>query len=223
MDLANNISAEQKKLVGCTSIRVKPDSIKATPEKKGANVAREWVKEKYPDGEIVKSVVGDIKINQKRIKNSLSHKFSQKKLDCVTSVVDGMKQASYITTIPDYDDKCVTHHYFVYKVDYNGTENYVLCRIKEQDNHRKFYIHEVGTWEEIKKMSNSLQTQADGKSHETLRGIALYASILSNFLGEINEIRYNQKGGENAKTAALDKLNLTNNLSAEQKKRKDQD
>lgn len=66
LDLANNISAEQKKLVGRTSIRVKPDSIKATPEKKGANVAREWVKEKYPDGEIVKSVVGDIKINQKR-------------------------------------------------------------------------------------------------------------------------------------------------------------
>ncbi|MCR5177015.1 MAG: hypothetical protein K6C05_09230, partial [Anaerovibrio sp.] len=183
----NSEAAEINKYINSKAIPVESKVFVGDEKQKAHNKAVSWFREKFGTGTTVDTVLGEVTINYKGIKASLNHRYSQKKLDCVASIVDGMKQASYIKSIPDYDNPQVTNHFFVYKVTYEGKENFVLCRVKEQENVKRFYIHEVGTAEEIKLKSGTLQTRAGGKNHPTPRGIALYTSILSEFSNKIKK------------------------------------
>lgn len=160
--------------------------------KEAREAAVGWFYKKYPKGKSVKTKIGEVKVTKARIKDSLSHGFRDKKLDVIPVLIEGLEQADYVYSSQQKGDPRVTNHFLVFSVNVGGEENFVLCRVKEQNKDKKFYVHEVATREEIKKMSDSLLSEADGKSREALGGIALYTSILQEYISKVNNGENNQ-------------------------------
>ncbi|MGM9580340.1 MAG: LPD23 domain-containing protein [Anaerovibrio sp.] len=140
----------------------------------------------YPKGINITTAIGDVKISKKSIKDSLSHGFSQKKIAVIPTLEQGIKQAEHVLSLQDYDDNRKTNHFFVYTVNIGEEENFVLCRVIEQNNQRRLYVHEVASRKEIKKISDSLHARAAADKQEVPRGIALYASILSDYVAKVD-------------------------------------
>lgn len=141
----------------------------------------------YPNGTVAHTALGNVRISRRDVKNSLSHGLSPKKAAVIETLKDGIEQAEHVRTIPDYDNKQKTNHFFVYTVNIGNDENFVLCRVVEQNGQKRLYVHEVANREEIKEKSNSLLTQAvTTKGNPVLRGAALYASILSEYVEKVD-------------------------------------
>lgn len=134
--------------------------------------------------------IGEVVINLTSIDDSLAHGYSQRKLDSITSLPNGFKNAVYLGTMEDSDRRATFNHYFAYPISYDGKRCYVFCRALHDNNTNRLYVHEVYVEDAIKK-GNTLQTAAS-KPHG---GIALYRDILANVL-DISE----GKGTENSKT-----------------------
>lgn len=205
---ASNLEAEKSKYRTAQPVVVTKDAIQKTESISAISVALKKFAEIYPEGATVKTVLGNVVINKKSIKNSLAHGFSQKKLDAAVSLVDGMKQASYLGSIRDLDNQNIDNHFFAYKIEYDGQENIVFCRVKENAGQpMKLYIHEVVDMDELKKRSSSLNETASlengsvsrqaSEKMSTPRGLALYTSILSQFINDVNK-SFNQFNGSDA-------------------------
>ena len=154
-----------------------------------------FVKE-HPNGISVKTVIDEVEITKKSIKDSLSHGCSPKKIAVIPTLENGLLHAELIRTIHDYDNAQKTNHYFVYPVGIDGEENFVLCRVTEQGGTKRLYVHEVANREEIIEKSDSLKTRAAAnESNPTPRGVALYTSILMDYLEKIkkNEVKEQQE------------------------------
>ena len=134
--------------------------------------------------------IGEVVINLTSIDDSLAHGYSQRKLDSITSLPNGFKNAVYLGTMEDSDRRATFNHYFAYPISYDGKRCYVFCRALHDNNTNRLYVHEVYVEDAIKK-GNTLQTAAS-KPHG---GIALYRDILANVL-DISE----GKGTENSET-----------------------
>ena len=87
----------------------------------------------------------------------------------------------------------------------DGQEKYVICRVKESINARRVYLHEVTDAEGIanalqkhgKKISDTLKAQRPGaEAPEHMRGIALYAYILNEFINPVNSSKVVDENGE---------------------------
>lgn len=140
----------------------------------------------YPDGTIAHTSIGNVRISRRDIKNSLSHGLSPKKIAVISTLKDGIEKANHVLSMEDYDNKRKKNHFFVYTVNIADEENFVLCRIVEEQNKKRLYVHEVANREEIKKRSDSLLTRAAADKQEVPRGIALYASILSDYVAKVD-------------------------------------
>ena len=189
-----------------TPIKVEKGQIVAEKSTTAFNITLSKFLEKYPKAEYVDTVVGKVKIDANSVRDSFAHRGALVKADSTLSLVEGMKVASYITSIKDYDNPELTYHYFIYKIDYDGQEKYVLCRVKESINARRVYLHEVTDAEGIanvlqkhgKKISDTLKAQrpAAEADAEHMRGIALYAYILNEFINPVNASKVVDENGE---------------------------
>ena len=131
----------------------------------------------YPDGVTLDTLIGSVDIDATSIKSSLFHGLVQKKLDVIPTLKEGLKRASYMGMLQDFDGKENKNHYFLYKVDLDGEENVVFCRVKENFGRKRLYIHEVIPITQlvhIAQKSDALQSQPADESHLQLRGTALY-------------------------------------------------
>ena len=194
----SNINAEATKYKNSKAIAVDKEIVKKTANESAISQALRKFEEAYPTEQKIETILGSVVINKKSVKNSLAHGFSQKKLDATTSLVEGMQQASYIGSIKDLDNKNIDNHFFAYKINYSEQENIVFCRIKENNGQpMKLYIHEVVDMETLKKRSSSLNETASlengsvsrqaSKKMSTPRGLALYNSILNQFLEDVKK------------------------------------
>lgn len=192
-----DLAAERAKLDKAVPVPVQENRVGATEtEKPIANAIRQF-NEMYPDGEVVPTVIGDVKINEESVSDSLSHKFSQAKLDAVLSLVEGMKTASYMGQMKDPTNKAKTNHYFVYKIKYGDGTRYVFVRgVQNFNNPAKLYVHEVYDEESIKKRSETISWPPDHEDQVQSRGIALYTSILNAFLNNVNSSKVVDENGE---------------------------
>ena len=160
-------------------------------------MAFEYWNRNYPHGVEIETVIGKVVINMRGIKNSLSHGISQKKLDAIPTLKEGMEHAAYIGTIQDHDGRPIKNHYFLYKVNFDDEDNYVICRIKQSFERTKFYIHEVASARNfVQQKSDSLQTQPANQSYLQLRGIALYKHMITYFLQGVNGSFYPEQKEE---------------------------
>ena len=159
------------------AIDVKKDIIKSTPELSARKAAEEWWDAHVGEPALYDTEVGEVEINKNSIESSLAHRYGQKKLDAITSLVDGFENAVYLGTLPDSRERGVVDHYFAFPINYNGERHYVFCRAMQDANKNRLYVHEVFVADKIKK-GDTLQTAAS-KPHG---GISLYRDILANVL-----------------------------------------
>lgn len=148
----------------------------------------------HPDGISVKTAIGEVAITKKSIRDSLSHRCTPKKIAVIPTLENGLLYAEPVQTLLDYDNAQKNNHYFVYPVSIDGEENFVLCRVVEQDSEKRLYVHEVASREEIIEKSDSLKTRAAAnESNPTPRGVALYTSILMDYLEKIKKNEVNEQ------------------------------
>ena len=119
-----------------------------------------------------------MEINRASVGSSLAHRYSQVKLDVITSLAEGFNNAVYFGSMQDFNrQEGVKSHYFAYPINYNGNRNYVFCRAMQDANKSRLYVHEVFLADNIEK-GNTLQTAAS----QPHGGITLYKDILANVL-----------------------------------------
>ena len=216
---------EQEKFSRMQPIGIDQDFIEEEDGKAARAAAIKYWKDKYPNGVSIDTRVGTVLINAKGIKHSLSHGFGRRKLAAIPTLEEGMRNASYIGSLSDFDDKGIKNHFFLYKLDYKEDANYVICRIRDQFEEKRLYIHEVAPITSFaQKKSDSLLSQPADESHLQLRGIALYEYMITDFLQGVNGEFYplqkeeknmpDQKAAPELPNAETEELFSDNELSA---------
>ena len=188
---------EQEKFSRMYPIVASANAIHANTAAAARKMAIEYWKKNHPNGVTINTIIGDVDIDTKSIKDSLFHGLVQGKLDAVPTLKAGMEKAAYISTMKDFDGNPLQNHFFLYKTDFSGEENYVLCRIRTNNAKQRLYIHEVMKASEfVQQKSDALQSQLANGNHQQLRGIALYKNIITDFLQGVNGSFYPEKKEE---------------------------
>ena len=139
---------------------------------------RNWWKDNVGTSRFYDTEIGLVEINRASVGSSLAHRYSQVKLDVITSLAEGFNNAVYFGSMQDFSrQEGVKSHYFAYPINYNENRNYVFCRAMQDANKSRLYVHEVFLADNIEK-GNTLQTAAS----QPHRGITLYKDILANVL-----------------------------------------
>ena len=139
---------------------------------------RNWWKDNVGTSRFYDTEIGSVEINRASVGSSLAHRYSQVKLDVITSLAEGFNNAVYFGSMQDFSrQEGVKSHYFAYPINYNGNRNYVFCRAMQDANKSRLYVHEVFLADNIEK-GNTLQTAAS----QPHGGITLYKDILANVL-----------------------------------------
>ena len=160
------------------AIEVQKEVITSTPEISARKAAELWWDENVGEPALYNTEAGEVEINKNSIESSLAHRYGQKKLDAITSLIEGFENAVYLGTMDDGTrQEGVFNHYFAYPIMYDGELNYVFCRAMQDANKNRLYVHEVFLGDKITK-GNTLQTAAS----QPHGGISLYRDILANVL-----------------------------------------
>ena len=172
-------SSRGNQLLSAPAVNVESNQIVKTEEMSARKAAEKWWREHIGEPLFYDTEVGQVEINENSIGSSLAHRYGQAKLDAITSLKDGFKNAVYLGTMPDFvRQEGVQNHYFAYPIMYNGKRNYVFCRAMQDNNKNRLYVHEVFVADSIQNEGNTLQTAAS----QPHGGIALYKAILSDVL-----------------------------------------
>ena len=172
-------SSRGNQLLSVPAVNVESNQIVKTEEMSARRAAEKWWREHIGEPLFYDTEVGQVEINENSIGSSLAHRYGQAKLDAITSLKDGFKNAVYLGTMPDFvRQEGVQNHYFAYPIMYNGKRNYVFCRAMQDNNKNRLYVHEVFVADSIQNEGNTLQTAAS----QPHGGIALYKAILSDVL-----------------------------------------
>ena len=178
---------EQEKFSRMQPIGIDQDFIEEEDGKAARAAAIKYWKTLYPQGVSIETVVGDVGVNAKSIKKSLSHGFGKRKLAAIPTLSQGMKHAAYMGSLDDLSGKPIKNHFFLYKMNYKGEANYVICRVKENEDVLRLYVHEVAPiYEFTKTRGSSLLSQPTNVKHLQLRGTALYKTMITDFLQGVN-------------------------------------
>ena len=191
------MSAEEKAQRGemlrtAPAIDVPSNVITHTGEVSARKAAEMWWDNNVKDSQLYSTEIGEVEINKNSVESSLAHRYSQKKLDAITSLVDGFNNAVYLGTLPDGNrQEGVQNHYFAYPINYDGERNYVFCRAMQDANKNRLYVHEVFVADKIKE-GDTLQTAAS----QPHGGISLYRDILANVLS-VSKVTENSVAEQN--------------------------
>lgn len=167
-----------ERLRNAPAVDVESNQIVKTEHLSARKAAEKWWDEHTSSPLHYQTEIGDVVIDNNSIGNSLAHRYGQAKLDAITSLKEGFKNAVYLGSLQDFTrDGQVYNHYFAYPIQYNGERCYVFCRALHDANKNHLYVHEVFVASKIEK-GNTLQTAAS----QPHGGIALYKDILANVL-----------------------------------------
>jgi len=201
---------EQEKFSRMYPIVASANAIHANTAAAARKMAIEYWKKNHPNGVTINTIIGDVDIDTKSIKDSLFHGLVQGKLDAVPTLKAGMEKAAYISTMKDFDGNPLQNHFFLYKTDFSGEENYVLCRIRTNDAKQRLYIHEVMKASEfVQQKSDALQSQLANGNHQQLRGIALYKNMITDFLQGVNGSFYPEQKEEKKMIEFIKEFGIT--------------
>ena len=175
--------AEKQKYLNTAPINVTDKKITKSRGITARDAAMAWADVHLPVQ--VSTRFGVVEINRTSVKDSLGHGFSQKKLDAITSLPEGMKVAAFIGETKDFNGADIDNGYFCYPIMYQGEKQVVFCRARRDVNSNKIYVHEVWAEDEIKGIP--LQTAAKFSNSKPHGGNTLYKSILADFLNKGND------------------------------------
>lgn len=177
-----------RKLCSVRVADVESGIIKAGEGKTAIQAAQEWAEKNYQTG--ARTLIGTVNTGKKAIKASLSHGFSQTKLDAIPAIKPVLEHGQYLGYLNDFGGATMRNHFFAGRVGFPDGEKIVFCRVREAIGSKgHFYVHEVFTEDEIKSKGAILQTaaahQEDGWPHG---GTPLYISILYEILGYVKRV-----------------------------------
>ncbi len=177
-----------RKLCSVRVADVESGIIKAGEGKTAIQAAQEWAEQNYQTD--AHTLIGTVNIGKKTIKASLSHGFSQTKLDAIPAIKPVLEHGQYLGYLNDFSGATMRNHFFAGRVGFPDGEKIVFCRVREAIGSKgHFYVHEVFTEDEIKSKGAILQTaaahQEDGWPHG---GTPLYISILYEILEYVKRV-----------------------------------
>ncbi len=99
--------------------------------------------------------IGPVNVDANAIKQSLSHSLYQNKLDATQAIGDVLTKGVYLGNAPDKDGKTIENYYFAAKVKIGDADKIVFIRSRKAEGMpNRFYVHEVFTEDEIKKLGS---------------------------------------------------------------------
>lgn len=214
----SNDPAERDRFIKSNPIMA--EEIKVAPDSKtkpSAEVINRF-KGKYPNGTVVKTKIGTVAITARGIKNSLSHGMSKVKLAATESIPEGMKIASYVGSLKDFNGKPIINHFFAYKLNFNGEDYVTICRVKENIDANKFYVHEAYPLMDMQKAEQSVSRDLAKSLRRSWGPALLYTSIIRHFLSGRNieeNSEFHQMAGERANTAMISRLQKAEYMEGE--------
>jgi hypothetical protein len=188
MKLENKVLTAKEKtevkafLLGNPIIQVKEGAIKADENGTAIENAKSWAKKHSQ--EIIRTDIGKVVFNSGGVRNSLSHKFGQRKLDAVQAIPAAIKLGKIASISDDFDGKPIKNIILVAPIQIGGNERSFLCirLVKNVGNDNRLHIHEVFDTGDLKNTAIPFQTPGTDLTARPQRGIAIYLNILRDIL-----------------------------------------
>lgn len=169
------LSEKKVLLTGPAIKKIKSGVIRGDENTKPIEAALKWAKKNIQES--IDAAIGEIIINERGIKDSLSHGFSQKKLDSIQALPDVLKSGVLLGSIPDYKGDRIVNHFFAAPIELDNERNILFVRVRGSENGKHFYVHEIFLEREIKELETH-QTIAESEDSRPHRGLKLYKNIL---------------------------------------------
>jgi len=165
-----------------TAIHVKEGVIKANKYGSAIENAKKWAKEHSQI--IIRPDIGIVIFNENGVKNSLSHKFGQRKLDAIQAIPTCIKTGKIIDISDDLNGRPIKNIILTSAIKIGRNERSFLCvrLIKNIGDNNRLYIHEVFNVGDIKNRAIPFQTPGANNMVSPQRGIALYLNLLRDIL-----------------------------------------
>ena len=145
--------------------------------------------------------IGPVDVDANAIKQSLTHSLYQNKLDATQAIGDVLTKGAYLGNAPDKDGKPIENHYFVAKVKIGNADKIVFVRTRQaQGRKNRFYVHEVFTEDEIKKLGNQ-QTAPRLSAMAHRNASEFYRTIIARVM---NVKESSEKSGTGPESYAID-------------------
>ena len=106
---------------------------------------------------------------------------------------------------------------FAYKINFNGEDYVTICRVKENIDTNKFYVHEAYPLMDMQKAEQSVSRDLV-KNRRSWGPALLYTSIIRHFLSGRNieeNSEFHQMAGERANTAMISRLQKAESMEKE--------
>jgi len=169
-------------LLGSLIIQVKEEAIKADENGTAIENAKKWAK--IHSEEILRPDIGKVVFNSRGVRNSLSHKFGQRKLDAVLAIPASIKIGKVVSITDDFDGKPIKNIILAAPIQIGNNERSFLCirLVKNVGNDNRLHIHEVFDMNDLKNTAIPFQTPGTDLTVRPQRGIAIYLNILRDIL-----------------------------------------
>ena len=169
-------------LLGDFVIYVKEGAIKANKNNLAIENAKIWVRKHSRI--ITRPDIGKVIFNANGVKNSLSHKFGQRKLDAVQAIPVGIEKGKIISISDDLNGKPIKNIILAVPIKIGKNERSILCirLVKNIGDDNRFYVHEVFDIADIKNRAIPFQTPGTKLTVSPQRGIAIYLNLLQEIL-----------------------------------------
>ena len=169
-------------LLGTLIIQVKKEALKADEDGTAIENAKKWAK--IHSEEILRQDIGKVVFNSRGVRNSLSHKFGQRKLDAVLAIPASIKIGKVVSITDDFDGKPIKNIILAAPIQIGNNERSFLCirLVKNVGNDNRLHIHEVFDMNDLKNTAIPFQTPGTDLTVRPQRGIAIYLNILRDIL-----------------------------------------
>lgn len=145
--------------------------------------ALNWI-DRHPIG-IVKTVIGDIEVSRRGIRDSFNHVSFPDKLYTLPIIKKALEHGIYLSHSPDKHGKKIENYYFAAPVEIDGNRKIIFIRVRQkQGGQKRFYVHDVYSEDEIKKpgatkTTSAAQVPPQGKAPDLYKSI-IYKALAVN-------------------------------------------
>jgi hypothetical protein len=169
-------------LLGNPIVKVNEGAIKADENGTAIENAKKWAK--IHAQEITRPDIGKVVFDSSGVRNSLSHKFSQRKLDAVQAIPITIKAGKVVSISDDFEGKPIKNVILIAPIQIGNNERSFLCvrLVKNAGNDNRLHIHEVFDTSDLKNTAIPFQTPGTDLTARPQRGIAIYLNILRDIL-----------------------------------------
>jgi hypothetical protein len=168
-------------LLGEPVCKVRSGVIKADQSGTAIENAKKWAKNHAQ--EIIRQDIGKVVFDAGGVKDSLSHKFGQRKLDAVQAIPSAIEHGKVVEISDDLDKKPIKNVILVAPIQIDNEKSFLCIRlVKNVGSDNRLHVHEVFNLDDIKNTAIPFQTPGTDLTARPQRGIAIYLKILRNIL-----------------------------------------